>query len=318
MLKNEAARHKVMGLQSRLVTPAEIEAMCPIYDASEVLGGLFDPEEGYLDPYGATIAYAKCAKLLGARVVEGIKVDGLTPRADGGWDVATEHGVIHAEHVVNAAGLWAREVGAMAGVHLPLIPMEHHYIITDPLPELEAMDREIPFMIDLDGGMYLRQEHKGVLLGVYEQASRPWALAGTPWDYGEMDLLPPRLDDLTPELEVGFRRFKPVAEAGLRRTVNGPFTFSPDGNPLVGPVPGLSNYWAACGVMAGFAQGGGVGLALAHWMTTGQTDGDIFAWISRAMAATARPAMCGRRRRNSTGAASRSLSRVRHGRRDDR
>jgi dimethylglycine dehydrogenase len=277
MLKNEAARHKVMGIETHLITPAEIARMCPIYDAAEILGGLYDPLEGYLDPYGATIAYAKCAKLLGASVREGIKVTAMVPLAGGGWRVTTDHGTIDAEHVVNAAGLWAREVGAMAGVDLPLIAMEHHYIITDALPELEALGREIPFMIDLDGGIYLRQEHKGVLLGVYEQASRPWALGGTPWDYGETDLLPPRMDDLVPELEVGFRRFAPVARAGLRRTVNGPFTFSPDGNPLVGPMPGAPHYWAACGVMAGFAQGGGVGLALAHWMVHGQPDSDIFA-----------------------------------------
>lgn len=277
MLKNEAARHKAMGIESHLVTPSEIEAMCPIYDSSEILGGLYDPHEGYLDPHGATVAYAQCAKQLGATVKEGVKVEALTQLPDGTWDIETDSGKIRAEHVVNAAGLWAREVGAMAGVSLPLIPMEHHYIITDPLPELEQTDKEIPFLIDLDGGIYLRQEHKGVLLGVYEQASKPWALNGTPWTYGETDLLQPRLEDLTPELETGFRRFKPLERVGLRRIVNGPFTFSPDGNPLVGAVPGARNYWAACGVMAGFAQGGGVGLALAQWMTSGSAEGDIFA-----------------------------------------
>ncbi|MEO6567556.1 MAG: FAD-dependent oxidoreductase, partial [Opitutaceae bacterium] len=277
MLKNEAARHKAMGIESHLVSPSEIEAMCPIYDSSEILGGLYDPHEGYLDPHGATVAYAQCAKQLGATVKEGVKVEALTQLPNGTWEIETDSGQIRAEHVVNAAGLWAREVGAMAGVSLPLIPMEHHYIITDPLPELEQADKEIPFLIDLDGGIYLRQEHKGVLLGVYEQASKPWALDGTPWTYGETDLLQPRLEDLTPELETGFRRFKPLERVGLRRIVNGPFTFSPDGNPLVGPVPGTRNYWAACGVMAGFAQGGGVGLALAQWMTSGFAEGDIFA-----------------------------------------
>jgi dimethylglycine dehydrogenase len=277
MLKNEAARHRVMGIETHLVTPSEIEALCPIFDGSEIKGGLFDSNEGYLDPYGVTIAYAQCAKQLGARVHEGVKVEALTARGDGGWDVATDQGTIHAEHVVNAAGLWAREVGAMAGVQLPLIPMQHHYLISGPLPELESRDREIPFMIDLDGGIYLRQEHKGVLLGVYEQASRVWAEEGTPWDYGESDLLPPRLEDLEPELITGFRRFQAVERAGIKRIVNGPFTFTSDGNPLVGPVPGLRNYWAACGVMAGFAQGGGVGLALSQWMSRGVPDGDVFA-----------------------------------------
>lgn len=276
MLRNEAARHKVMGIDTHLVTPSEIEALCPIFDARDVHGGLFDSNEGYLDAYGATLAYAKSAQTMGARVREGVKVEALVPDADG-WRVTTDHGSLHAEHVVNAAGLWAREVGAMAGVELPLVPMEHHYIVTPPIPELERLGREIPFMIDLDGGIYLRQEQKGALLGVYEQQSRPWSLEGTPWDYGETDLLAPRLEDLAPELEYGFRRFKPVENAGIKRIVNGPFTFSPDGNPLVGPVPGLRNYWAACGVMAGFAQGGGVGLVLSQWMTCGAPEGDVFA-----------------------------------------
>src|SRR6185503_5586967 len=114
----------------------------------------------------------------------------------------------------------------------------------------------------------------GVLLGVYERDATPWALNGTPWDYGQTELLAPDLDRLTDALNKGFKRFPSLSNAGIRKIVNGPFTFTPDGNPLVGPVPGLKNYWAACGVMAGFAQGGGVGLALSQWMTQGESDTD--------------------------------------------
>jgi dimethylglycine dehydrogenase len=277
MLKNEYARHRVMGLDTRLVTPEEIRDLCPLFSADDVLGGLHDPTDGHLDPYGATLAYARSAKLRGAEVHEGVKVESLSPRADGAWEVVTNRGTVNAEHVVNAAGLWAREVGQMGGVHLPLIPMEHHYLITDAIPELEAMGHEIPLTVDLDGGIYMRQEGKGALFGIYEQNSRPWSLNGTSWEYGESDLLPPRMDDLAEDLMRGFRHFPKVEAAGIKRVVNGPFTFSPDGNPLVGPVPGLRNYWAAVGVMAGFSQGGGVGLTLAQWMTEGAPDGDVFA-----------------------------------------
>jgi dimethylglycine dehydrogenase len=123
----------------------------------------------------------------------------------------------------------------------------------------------------------MRQERRGVLLGVYETPATPWAVGGTSWDYGDTELLPPDLDRLTAALEKGFTRFPVLHSAGLRKIVNGPFTFTPDGNPLVGPVPGAPHYWAACGVMAGFCQGGGVGLALATWMVTGEPDGDAFA-----------------------------------------
>jgi dimethylglycine dehydrogenase len=129
----------------------------------------------------------------------------------------------------------------------------------------------------LDAEIYLRQERKGVLLGVYEKNATPWAVDGTPWEYGENELLPPNLERITDALEKGFARFPALQTAGIRRIVNGPFTFSPDGNPLVGPVPMVPNYWAACGVMAGFAQGGGVGLALAQWITQGEPEGEIYA-----------------------------------------
>ncbi len=194
-----------------------------------------------------------------------------------GWRVVTDQGDIVCEHVVNAAGLWAREVGRMVGVDLPLVPMEHHYLITEPLPELQKLTGEIPMILDLDGEIYLRQEGKGILLGVYEKQPTPWALHGTPWEYGQTELLTPDLDRLSESLEKGFERFPSLAAAGIRRIVNGPFTFTPDGNPLVGPVPGVPNFWAACGVMAGFSQGGGVGLTLSQWITAGEPEGDVFA-----------------------------------------
>ena len=277
LLRADAARHQTLGLDTRLVGPAEIRELCPIIDTQGVLGALYDPMEGHLDPSGATHAYAKAARLHGAEIYRHTRVVGLEPSGRDTWRVVTDRGEIEAEHVVNAGGLWAREIGQLVGVELPLVPMEHHYLITEDLPELKGATRELPIVVDLDGEMYFRQERGGVLLGVYETPATPWAADGTPWDYGDRELLPPQLDRLTEALEKGFRRFPTLNRAGIRRLVNGPFTFTPDGNPLVGPVPGVRNFWSACGVMAGFAMGGGVGLALATWITSGEPDGDAYA-----------------------------------------
>ena len=290
LLRADWARHRVLGLDTQLVGPKEIREMCPLIDVSEVIGALYDPMEGHLDPYGATYAFAKGARLNGAEIYRHTKVNELHCNADGSWNVVCDQGTIVADHVVNAGGLWAREVGRMAGVDLPVVAMEHHYLLTDDLPEIQSATREMPLILDLDGEIYLRQERKGVLLGVYEKDATPWALNGAPWDYGDTELLPPNLDRLTDSLEKGFRRFPSLSNAGIRKVVNGPFTFSPDGNPLVGPVPGLKNYWAACGVMAGFAQGGGVGLALAQWMIDGEPESDIYAMdVARFGAYATRP-----------------------------
>ena len=276
-IKYEHAKHKVLGIESHLLTPEEIKQLCPIIETGDVIGGMFDGNEGNIDPYGSTHAMAKAARKGGAEVYVNTMVEELVHKPDGTWTVVTDQGNIQCEHIVNAAGLWAREVGAMAGVHVPIVPMEHHYLLTGDLDELVEWDGELPLVLDLDGEMYLRQERNGVLLGVYEQNSTPWSVHGTPWDYGESDLLEERLDDIADALTRGFQRFPSVAEAGIRRVVNGPFTFAPDGNPLVGPVRGVRNYWSACGVMAGFSQGSGVALALSQWMIDGEPEGDVFA-----------------------------------------
>jgi dimethylglycine dehydrogenase len=276
VLRYEHARHKVLGIDSHLIGPDEVKKLCPIIDTSNVIGGMFDANEGHIDPYGSTHALAKAARKAGAEIYLKTMVEDLVHKADGSWTVITDKGNIHCEHVVNAAGLWAREVGAMAGVHVPIIPMEHHYLLTGDLDELAEFDGELPMMMDPDGEMYLRQERNGVLLGVYEKNSTPWSVRSTPWGYSETDLLEPRLDDIAEALAGGFERFPAVAEAGIRRVVNGPFTFAPDGNPLVGPVRGVQNYWSCCGVMAGFSQGSGVALALSQWMIEGEPEGDVF------------------------------------------
>jgi len=277
VLRYEHGRHKVTGIDSQLIGPNDIRDLCPIIDTKGVLGALYDGNEGHVDPYGATHALVKSAQLAGAEVYLNTKVEDLVHKSDGTWKVITDKGNINCEHIVNAAGLWAREVGSMAGVHVPIVPMEHHYLLTGDIDEIVQFDSELPIMIDLDGEIYLRQEQNGVLLGIYEQNSTPWSLEGTPWDYGQNDLLATRLEDLESGLLNGFTRYPLVAEAGIRKIVNGPFTFAPDGNPLVGPIRGVRNYWSCCGVMAGFCQGSGIALALSQWMIEGEPEGDIFA-----------------------------------------
>ena len=273
-LRSEWARHRVLGIDSELIDAAEIRRRCPIVETHGIKGGLFDPKEGYLDPSGTTHAYAKSAQKLGGKIFLHTLVEALQQQGEG-WLVKTNRGEVFVEHVVNAGGLWARQVGAMAGLRLPVVAMEHHYLITEALPSLMAMDEEIPFIIDLDGEVYLRQEHKGVLLGIYETPSTPWAVSGAPWDYREDELLPPDLERLGETLANGLKRFPEIERAGIKRVVNGPFTFSPDGNPLVGPVRGVRNFWCACAVTVGFAQAGGIGRALAEWLTEGEPKGDL-------------------------------------------
>ncbi|MEE9479832.1 MAG: FAD-dependent oxidoreductase [Kiloniellales bacterium] len=275
-LKTERAKHRYMGLETEIIGPEEIRKRSPIVNTEGVIGALYDPLDGHLDPSGTTHAYAKAARLQGAEIYLRNRVIELKPRADGSWDVVTEQGTIVAEYVVNAAGLWAREVGEMAGVVLPAHPMEHQYLVTDDIPQVYEHETELPHVIDPGGENYLRQEGRGLVIGFYEQACDPWAVDGTAWDFGR-DLLPDKLDRIGESLEVAYTRYPCLETAGVKRIINGPFTFAPDGNPLVGPVPGLKNYWAACAVMAGFSQGGGVGLTLAEWMVEGEPSRDVFA-----------------------------------------
>ena len=258
-----------------LMTPDEVREKCPIMDVSGVIGGLWADREGYVDTTGTVHAYAGAARKRGAEVVEHNKVEELTQRADGSWDVVTEKGTVHAEHVVNAGGLWAKQVGAMVGLDLPLSPLQHHYFVTETIPEVAALDFEVPMTVDLEGFTYLRQDQHGVLVGIYEVDHKHWHIDGAPWSYG-MDLIQEDLDRISKELEMVYNRYPVLQRVGVKRWVNGPFTFSPDGNPLVGPVPGMRNYWLACGVMAGFLQGGGVGKSLAEWMIHGEAEADVW------------------------------------------
>ena len=279
MLVAERAKHRYMGLETEIIGPEEIAKIAPVTNIDGIIGGLYDPLDGHLDPSGTTHAYAKAARLGGAHIETHCKVLSTTQRADGTWDLMTDKGAVHAEHIVNAAGLWAREVGAMAGVYFPLLPMEHQYIVTEDVPQIAAIidvGGEHPHVMDPAGESYLRQEGRGLCIGFYEQTCRPWAVNGTPWDFGH-ELLANDFDKIEDSIAFAYKRFPALESAGVKSVIHGPFTFAPDGNPLVGPVPGMRNYWSACAVMAGFSQGGGVGLTLAQWMVEGEPERDVFA-----------------------------------------
>jgi dimethylglycine dehydrogenase len=273
-LKMARARGRYLGMDLEIISVEEAARLFPLMDKKHFKGAMYDPIEGHVDPYGVTHAYAKSAQIGGAEIVRQTRVTDLKARADGSWDVITDAGNVHAEHVVNAAGLWAREVGRMVGIELPILAMEHQYLITGDMPELAGKKEQL-HCIDFEGELYIRQERGGMLMGTYEKAGVPWSPLTTPWDFGQ-DLLPNDLERIAPSLEVGFEHFPSLSAAGIKKVVNGPFTFAPDGNPLIGPIKGLRNFWVACGVMAGFSQGGGVGLALSRWMVDGDPGADIW------------------------------------------
>ena len=275
-LKRERSKARYMGLDQEFISVEEAARRHPLIDPSRYIAALWDPIDGDIDPSGVTYAYAKSAKALGANYHTHTPVLETNQRADGTWDVVTEKGTIHAQMVVNAGGLWAREVGRMAGLHLPVQPMEHHYLITEDIPEIVERTERLPAGIDYEGNMYFRQERNGMLLGTYEPSSTPWKVGGTPMDFGH-ELLQPDIDRIAQRLELGFERIPALGRAGIKNMINGPFTFGPDGNPMIGPVPGKRNYWVAVGVMAGFCQAGGVGLCMAEWMIDGEPSIDVWA-----------------------------------------
>ena len=266
-----------LGIESHFISLDEAKQKAPLLDTTHVKGVLWEEEGGHVDPASATQAFAAAARQLGAEIYRHTPVTATRQRADGSWDVDTEKGSIHAEFVVNAAGLWGREVGALAGIGLPLVPVEHHYLVTDNLPLIENLDFELPQINDNETGCYARQEGMGLLLGAYEKTCTHWAKDGTPLDFGH-ELLPDDLSRMEWNFEKSVELMPCLADAGIKRIINGPMMFSPDLGPLIGPHPALRNYFCANGVMAGFNQGAGIGRVLAEWIIQGEPEIDISCW----------------------------------------
>jgi len=255
----------------------EAERLHPLVDFDGIRCIMYEPEGGNVDPSGVTAAYAAGARQRGAEIHRFTPVTATEAQADGSWIVRTPKGDIHTQWVVNAAGLWGREVAAMAGLQLPLIPTEHQYFVTETIPEIAAMGRRLPSVADRDGEYYLRQEGLGLLIGAYERKMKFWAEDGTPLDFGH-ELFPDDLDRIEENMLRAISRVPAVGTAGVKKVINGPMIWSPDSAVLFGPVPELSNYFCCNGIIPGFSQSGGMGKLAAEWMIEGEPSLDMFAW----------------------------------------
>jgi len=276
-LRIQAAKAHAFDADFYEISLDEAKELHPLLDLQGVKCAMFEPAAGHVDPSGVTHAYAQGARKNGAEIHRFTPVVETNPRADGSWDVVTDKGTVHAEHVVNAAGLWGREVGKLAGLNLPLMTMEHQYFVTEEIPEIAAMDRELPSVADRDMEYYLRQEGKGLLVGAYEKDGRFWAEDGTPLDFGH-ELLQEDLDRISDNVMRACERIPALAEAGVKNVINGPMIWSPDSSALLGPAKGLKNYWCCNGIIPGFSQSAGLGLTLAQWIVEGEPELDMFPW----------------------------------------
>ncbi|RVK31425.1 FAD-dependent oxidoreductase [Sinorhizobium meliloti] len=255
----------------------EAERLHPLVNFDGIRCIMYEPEGGNVDPSGVTMAYAAGARRRGAEIHRSTPVTGTEAQADGSWIVRTPKGDIRTRWVVNAAGLWGREVAAMAGLELPLMPTEHQYFVTETIAEIAALDRRLPSVADRDGEYYLRQEGLGLLIGAYERDMRFWAEDGTPLGFGH-ELFPDDLERIEENMMRAIDRVPVVGTAGIKRVINGPMIWSPDSAVLFGPVPEMTNYFCCNGIIPGFSQSGGMGKLAAEWMIEGEPSLDMFGW----------------------------------------
>lgn len=268
---------KRYGIESEFISPERAKELAPALNTDGLTAILHEKTAGYCDPASVTHAFAKAARKYGAAIHRHTTVLETNQREDRKWEVVTDKGTIVADFVVNAAGLWGREVAALAGIKLPLMPVEHHYLITEEIPELAGVEHNHALLSYADANLYARPEGKGLLIGVYESKCVHWSEAGTPLDFGH-ELLPDDLSRMEKEIEQAVELIPSLADAGIKSVINGPMIFSPDLGPLIGPYPGKPGYFCANGVMTGFNQGGGIGKVLAEWIIDGEPSLDVSFW----------------------------------------
>lgn len=276
-LRLQEAKARYFGMGFYEVDRAKAEQLHPLVNYDGIRCIMYEPDGGNVDPSGVTQAYAAGARARGAEIERFTPVTATRQQPDGSWIVETPKGDIHTQWVVNAAGLWAREVAAMAGLSLPLVPTEHQYFVTESMPEVEALASRLPSVADRDGEYYLRQEGQGLLIGAYEKNMKFWAEDGTPQGFGH-ELFADDLDRIMDNVMRAMDRVPAAANAGVKRVINGPMIWSPDSNALFGPVPELRNYFCCAGIIPGFSQSGGLGLMSAEWIIQGEPSLDLFAW----------------------------------------
>ena len=276
-LRLQAAKAKLYGMNFYEVSIAEAQKLNPMVNYDGIRCVMYEPDGGNVDPSGVTQAYAIGAKKRGAQVHRFTPVTGTVQNDDGIWIVQTPKGNIATPWVINAAGLWGREVARLAGIKLPLQPTEHQYFVTETMADVAKAGRRLPSVSDRDGEYYLRQEGQGLLVGAYEKDMKFWAEEGTPLDFAH-ELFADDLDRIEDNMMNAINRVPAVGEAGIKRVINGPMIWSPDSNVLMGPVPELDGYFCCNGIIPGFSQSGGMGLMAAQWIIEGETQYDMFAW----------------------------------------
>ena len=272
---------KGLGYDMTLLSPAEMDAMHPFFRSGDsVIGGIHDPYEGDVDPSQLTQALAKGARDRGAQIARFVRVTGIARRPSGEWQVSTSKGAVNCDVVVNASGYYGRQVGEMVGASLPVVTLEHQYLVTQALPELEANPENFPLVRDPDIMYYLRRERNGLLLGSYGHAGRPAWLGGMP-DCFANQLYPDNVDDIARVLETVLANVPVLSEAGVSRFVNGPIPYSPDGAPLCGPAFGLPNFYHACCFPVGITHSAAAAKTLTEWITEGEPEWDMSTWDPR-------------------------------------
>ncbi len=270
------------GFDLHRVSPNEMDAMHPFWSADEtVLGGIMDPYEGDIDPSQLTQALAKGARDLGAQIKRFSPVTGIERTAAGEWKVSTVDEDFTSEIVINAAGFYGAKIAKMAGLYAPVITLEHQYLVTEPLTELEEYPNLFPLVRDPDIRFYLRRERNAFLLGSYAHAGRPaWPDTGPPDDFAHQ-LFPDSVEDILEVLDDTITHVPLLAQAGAQRFVNGPIAYAPDALPLVGPATGAPNFYHATGVQIGITHSAAIGKAMAEWITEGETEWDLASWDPR-------------------------------------
>jgi len=264
-----------IGIPFEIVSPERARELFPLIDITGVLGAAYLPTDGYIDPTSVTHALAKGATTGGAEIVRHAPVTALEREGDR-WRVTTPKGEIRAEIVVNAAGQWARALNRLVGRDLPIVPLEHHYLITELVDEVRNRDTDLPVLRDADASYYVRGEGGALLVGPFERNTVPWGLEGIPEDF-HSSLLEPNLERLEEVLEAVARRVPAFANAGIKTIVNGPDGYTPDGRCLMGPVPGLPNFHVLAGFsIFGIVFGGGAGKYAAEWIVDGQPSDNMW------------------------------------------
>ncbi len=271
-LRREADFMRLMGIDRQEISPAEVAALWPQVDAKDVMAGFFTANEGRADPSSVTLSLAKGARMGGARVLEGTRVTGITQKDGRVTGVVTDQGTIEAEYVVNCAGMWAKQVGAMAGVSVPLQAIEHAYLISEPF---EGVSRDLPIFEDPDRFAYYREEVGGLMVGLFEPVAAPWSLDEIPHDFSFGEI-PSDWDRLAPFLEYAMEILPNLANVGIRKLFTGPESFTPDNGFLIGEAPELDNFFVAAGFNSlGILTGGGAGSIVAGWIVDGHPPVDV-------------------------------------------